>query len=40
MKIDRRNTSEEIEKAGYDIKIATKKLEQIYLEKYDKYGVK
>lgn len=40
VKIDRRNTSEEIEKAGYDIKIAAKKLEQIYLEKYDKYGVK
>lgn len=35
-----RNTAEEIEKSGYDIKIAAKKLEQIYLEKYDKYGVK
>ena len=35
-----RNTSEEIEKVGYNIEIAAKKLEQIYLEKYDKCGVR
>lgn len=36
----RRDTLKEIEKSGYDIKIAAKKLEQIYLEKYDKCGVR
>lgn len=34
------DTVEEIEKAGYDIESAAKKLGQIYLEKYNKYGVK
>ena len=36
----RRDALEEIEKSGYDIEIEAKKLEQIYLEKYDKCGVR